>query len=454
MMDYYTFRKFAAEACGHEITVVGKPGVWSWDVFNPGTAALLEVADVEPDTCALDLGCGTGVIGAVAGLLAPQGHVTLADCNVAATACAERTLEANGVANADVQVADGATGLAPASFDLVLSHLPRGRAVQRELIRGAAWALRPGGRFYFVASKRVGIKGAVAYARELFGQCGVVRQKKGYHVALTVKPADLQSPPFTDGYVTRTIILDGVETALISKPGVFAWDRLDAGTAALVGAMEIGARDRVLDLGCGTGLAGLAAARRVVLPSPRIGGGAGGGGGTPQAPSPPGPLSQNDWEREKRVSPTRSAPPQSPPILGGKLPSTSILGEGSGGQVVLVDADVRAVESARRTLEANGISNAETLLSDCGSAILERRFDVVVANPPFHQGLGVDYEVACQFVRDAARVLCAGGRLFLVANRFLRYGNLIRETFGNVATAYADGRYHVLTAVAQEAGSG
>jgi len=406
--DYYTFREFAAQARGHEIVVVGKPGVWSWDALNPGTAALLEVADVEPDDRVLDLGCGTGVVGAVAGLLAPRGHVTLVDCNVAATACAERTIEANDVVNADVRLADGVIGLAPASFDRVLSHLPRGRAVQEELIRGAAWALRPGGRFYLVASKRVGVKGAIAYARELFGQCGVVRQKKGYHVALAVKPAHLRLPPLADGYVARTITLDGVETVLISKPGVFAWDRLDDGTVALVGAMEIGARDCVLDLGCGTGLAGLAAARRA-----------------------------------------------------------------SGGQVTLVDADVRAVESARRTLEANlcgtGLSacpsgglesprhfvaNAEVQLSDCWSAIRERRFDVVVANPPFHQGLGVDYEVARQFVSDAARVLGAGGRLFLVANRFLRYDDLIRETFGNVATAYADGRYHVLTAVAQEAGSG
>jgi 16S rRNA (guanine1207-N2)-methyltransferase len=70
-----------------------------------------------------------------------------------------------------------------------------------------------------------------------------------------------------------------------------------------------------------------------------------------------------------------------------------------------------------------------------------------VTNPPFHQGLGVDYEVARQFVRDAARVLRRGGRLFLVANRFLRYGDLVAKTFSNVETAYADNRYCVLTAV-------
>jgi 16S rRNA (guanine1207-N2)-methyltransferase len=379
--DYYAFRRFAVDARGRSVTVAGKPGVWSWDRFDPGTAALLEVAGVGPDDVVLDLGCGTGTIGAAAALQAPRVSVVLVDCNVAAVVCAERTLAANDLSNAQVQLVDGVGGFSPDSFDLVLSHLPRGRAVQEELIRGAAWVLRPGGRFILVAHKRAGVKGAIAYARELFGRCGVVRQKKGYHVALAVKPDGLELSPPADGYVVRTIALDGVETTLVSKPGVFAWDRLDDGTAALVGAMEIGAGDHVLDLGCGTGLAGLAAARR----APR-------------------------------------------------------------GRVVLADSDVRAVESARRTLAANEVADSEVLLSDCAFAVLDEMFDVVVTNPPFHQGVGVDYEVACQFVRDAARVLRPGGRLFLVANRFLRYTDLIVEVFGNVETAYADSRYHVLAA--------
>ncbi len=392
--DYYTFREFTVEARDHRITVAGKPGVWSWDRLNPGTAALLEVADCQPDSRVLDLGCGTGVIGAAASVLAPRGRVTLVDCSVTAIACAERTLKANGVADASVQLSDGVTGLSP-TFDLVLSHLPRGRAVQEQLIRGAAAVLSPGGLLYFVAGKRAGVKGAIEYARGVFGRCGVVRQKKGYHVAMAIKPDAaagvqcLELPSPEDLVVTRTITLDGTETTLVSKPGVFAWDRLDAGTEVLVSAMEIQADACVLDLGCGTGLAGLAAARR--------------------------------------------AP---------------------GGRSVLVDADIRAVDAARLTLVANGVTNAEVLPSDCGAAVLDRRFDVVITNPPFHQGVGVDYEVACQFVRDAARVLRPGGRLFLVANRFLRYRDHIQEVFGNVATACAGNRYQVLTAVAQKPGVG
>lgn len=47
-----------------------------------------------------------------------------------------------------------------------------------------------------------------------------------------------------------------------SRPGVFSHRRLDAGARALINAMNIHPRMRVLDLGCGSGAVGLAAALR------------------------------------------------------------------------------------------------------------------------------------------------------------------------------------------------
>lgn len=382
MVDNRDFHRFVVDVSGRELVVVGKPGVWSWDAVNPGTAALLEIPRFEPDMDVLDLGCGTGVIGTLAGLVAPGGRVTMVDCNAVAVACASRTAAANGVSSADVLLRDGVEGLESGSFDLVLSHLPRGREVQRELIWGAAHVLRPGGRFIFVASTRVGVKGSITYARDLFGRCGVVRRKKGYHVAMTVRPEGMETPPLGDTYVRRSITVDGRDVTLVSKPGVFAWDRLDGGTERLINAMEIAPADRVLDLGCGTGLAGLAAAHRA-----------------------------------------------------------------SQGEILLVDSDLRAVRSARRTLEANQVANASVLLSDGVSEVIEDEvFDVVITNPPFHQGREVDYEVAHRFIHDAFQILRPEGRLFLVANRFIGYDDLIRRTFDNARVAYADASYHVLTA--------
>jgi len=49
--------------------------------------------------------------------------------------------------------------------------------------------------------------------------------------------------------------------AAFSRPGVFAWDRLDEGTRLLVERMRINPDDSVLDLGCGNGIIGLVAAK-------------------------------------------------------------------------------------------------------------------------------------------------------------------------------------------------
>lgn len=185
MSDYYAYRQIPVLLRGQPATMVGKPGVWSWDDVNPGSAALIDAMEVRSDDQALDLGCGTGLMGLAAARLAVGGWATLVDVNVAAVESARRTLAANDISNAEVRLADGASAVG--EVDLVLSHLPRGRAVVEALILDVARALKPGGRFYLVAHKRAGVKSAVAYAAHTLGRAGVVRQKQGYHVALAVR---------------------------------------------------------------------------------------------------------------------------------------------------------------------------------------------------------------------------------------------------------------------------
>jgi 16S rRNA G1207 methylase RsmC len=369
---------FAATVRGHSLTVVGQPGVWSWDRLNPGTAALLEAAEIAVTDHVLDLGSGTGVVGAAAAHAAERGRVTLVDCSVAAVACSRLTLSANRIENAEVQLSDGCSGLLPASFDLVLCHLPRERAVQEELLGGAAAVLRPGGALYVVAHRQAGIRTALATARRLLGHCGVVRQRKGYHVAMAVRPPQVEVAIPNLAYHSHLVLVDGVETVVAGKPGVFAWDRLDEGTAALIATMRIASAEQVLDLGCGTGLAGVVAARRAVQ-----------------------------------------------------------------GHVTLLDVDLRAAEAARRTIAANGIDNAEVVLSDLGTELPARTFDVVVTNPPFHQDMQTDPTAAGRFVAAAQRLLRPSGRLYLVANRFLPYGPWLQAAFDQVAVVLTNPRFSV-----------
>jgi 16S rRNA (guanine1207-N2)-methyltransferase len=377
MSEYYLFRQIPVLLRGESATMVGKPGVWSWSDVNPGTAALIDVMELDQGDHVLDLGCGTGLIGLTAARLAYAGRTTLVDVNIAAVACARRTLAANSVNNATVQLDNGTDGVA--DYDVVLSHLPRGRAVIEGLIRDAVRALKPGGRFYLVAHKRAGLKRAVAYAAERLGRAAVVRQKQGYHVALAIKGREQAIVDAQDAFHEYAIDVNGEMTRLVSCPGVFAWDRLDDGTAALIQAMQVRSGASVLDLGCGTGLVALAAARR-------------------------------------------------------------------GAQVTAVDADVRAVDSAERTLSANGF-DVEVMISDCAEAVRNRQFDTVLCNPPFHQGVGVEYEVARQMVRDASGLLRPGGRLYLVSNAFIRYERETGGRFTRVEEIFNDRRYRVLQAI-------
>lgn len=276
---------------------------------------------------------------------------------------------------------DDFAGLAPASCDMALLLLPRGRALQVEAWRATAALLRPGRRLVFAGATREGVRSALADAEAVFRRVGVVVRKGGYHAGLAQRPTEGEFPLPEVAYETHALTVEGQPTQLVSAAGVFAAGRLDEGAAALIAGMRIEAGARALELGCGTGLVALAALRR-------------------------------------------------------------------GANVAAVDVSARAVAATRRTLAANGFPDAPVWLSIGATAVAEQRFDVVVANPPFHKGHGVDLEVVRLFVADARRVLTTSGRLFLVANAFLKYEGWLREHFVRVGCVWENARFRVWEASA------
>jgi len=116
----------------------------------------------------------------------------------------------------------------------------------------------------------------------------------------------------------------------------------------------------------------------------------------------------------------------------------------SRGQVTMVDASLAAVDSARRMLEQQGLTNAQVLPGDGAQELLEQRFDLVVTNPPFHVGGIQTTAIAERFIREAAKVLRPRGRFYLVANRFLKYEPTMRECFKEVEEVGGNTRFKVL----------
>ena len=121
----------------------------------------------------------------------------------------------------------------------------------------------------------------------------------------------------------------------------------------------------------------------------------------------------------------------------------------NGGSVTMVDVSLAAIAVAQRAAEQSSLTNVHILPSDGTEAVRNQHFDLVVTNPPFHQGGIQTREIAQRFIRQAAQVLQPQGRFYLVANRFLKYEPELRAHFKRVEEVDGDTRYKVMRAQLQ-----
>lgn len=315
-------------------------------------------------------------------------RVIIVDRNVVHVRAAADALK--GLDHVSVAVSDGTSHLdGELRAQAVAIRVPKEKRPGLQLIWDAFNLIEPGGKLYVAGAVRDGIKSYLHHTGELFGGVGTLSMRKGCRVGVAVRrEGGAILPPAFDSelldhqrFHVFPIEVRGKVYEVHSRPGVFSWDRFDAGTRALVETMEVRPADRVLDLGCGYGIVG---------------------------------------------------------VVAGELAPE--------GSVTMVDADIVAVEAARRTVAANGQRNAEVLLGDGTAGLEDDAFDVVAVNPPFHLDRKNDYRTAQHFVTGAVRVLRPGGWLFLVANRFLPYEEHVRAAFGDVTKAYEDKSYKILVA--------
>jgi 16S rRNA G1207 methylase RsmC len=118
----------------------------------------------------------------------------------------------------------------------------------------------------------------------------------------------------------------------------------------------------------------------------------------------------------------------------------------SNGFVTMIDASLASVALARHNIAESGLRNISVLAGDGAQAVLSQRFDLVVTNPPFHQGGIQTTEIAERFIREASQVLRPGGRFYLVANRFLKYEPTLRAHFKKINEVGGNTRFKVLRA--------
>lgn len=149
----------------------------------------------------------------------------------------------------------GEAGVAPTSggHDLAVVFHPKGKRRRDYAFAVASHALADGGQLVVVGGKRDGIGSAKK-------QLTVLRKQSGRHAKLFVaEPRNDLSVQLGD-WETRWDTGLGFEA--VSYPGTFAEGRLDAASALLLDTVTLPENGRLLDLGCGSGVLGLAAKRR------------------------------------------------------------------------------------------------------------------------------------------------------------------------------------------------
>ncbi|WP_445773182.1 methyltransferase [Shewanella sp.] len=183
--------------------------------------------------------------------------------------------------------------------------------------------------------------------------------------------------------------VEGLGLNITNLANVFAANKLDIGARFMLDNMPKGDFSQIVDLGCGNGILGLHAKQCY-----------------PQA------------------------------------------------HIHFVDDSDMAIASAQYNWQHNALDNPDFKApqghfywDDCLTHLPDHISpDLILCNPPFHQGEAITDHIAWQMFVDAYKRLKTGGILHIVGNRHLAYHIKVKRIFNNCTTIASNGKFVILQA--------
>lgn len=126
-------------------------------------------------------------------------------------------------------------------------------------------------------------------------------------------------------------------------------------------------------------------------------------------------------------------------LLAEKAPRTA--------RIDLFEASYEALEFAKANLAKNCPKlTARFFWQDLISEPPKEKYDLIVMNPPFHEGQAAEPSLGQAMIQTAATALRSGGKLLLVANRGLPYEQILTGAFRESGEVCRNARFKVLSA--------
>ncbi|MGD9841775.1 MAG: class I SAM-dependent methyltransferase [Steroidobacteraceae bacterium] len=252
------------------------------------------------------------------------------------------------------------------THSLVLVLPPRQRDEARALLARAVSLTQPGGRVVACLSNNEGARSGEADLEKLVGPVTSLSK----HKCRVFWSAPLESQ-VNQSLLAEWLQLDAPRTIsdprFVSRPGVFAWNRIDPASQLLAQHLPPGLSGHAADLGAGFGY-----------------------------------LSVELLNRCAGIT-----------------------------ALDLFEAEARALQLAEHNLrDYRGRAQLSFNWQDVTQG-LTQQYDLIISNLPFHTQSRADRpDIGRRFISVAAAALQPGGQLWLVANRHLPYEEILNSNFG------------------------
>ncbi len=241
------------------------------------------------------------------------------------------------------------------SVDHIFYRISKEKAVTHHLINEAHRVLQTGGKLWICGLKNEGIKTYIEKAAALVG-CEKSIQKNGMsYSSQLINHYESRAQLNDDDYEVLRDCINIGDKTLLSKPGQFGWNKVDEGSEFLVSTTS-------------------------------------------------NLLATRDLEHCLDLGCGYGYITFASQHLNIKMRT-------------LTDNNAAALTTAKANCDRLGV-NAKVTASDAGEK-LGTQFDLILCNPPFHQGFSVDEDLTDKFLRNAANLLLAKGVAYFVVNQFI-----------------------------------